>query len=183
MSIQCSNQTGVPFSKVCPQVLVCPCCWTLSWCPWNQKCHSNPGCPCMKGSGSLHKGMDMGITHVVSHVHVYTMFYQVFPQRSNDHHSDVPFGSPLLLLMSSSRFTWVLAGVAVGVDGVVPGLLSSSDELHNSHLCTGLGGACNMFRGVTWSESKKACSMLETWWILSIFLSGLGKLIVSEPLS
>ena len=46
--------------------------------------------------GSLHKGMDMGITHVVGHVHVYTMFYWVFPWRSNDHHSEVLFGSPLL---------------------------------------------------------------------------------------
>ena len=52
----------------------------------------------MKKLGSSHKGMDMGITNVVSHVHECTMFIQVFPQKSNDHWSEVPFGSPLLLL-------------------------------------------------------------------------------------
>ena len=45
----------------------------------------------MKEFGSLHKGMDMGIVHVVRHVHVYTMFYQVFPWWSNDHCSGVLF--------------------------------------------------------------------------------------------
>ena len=52
----------------------------------------------MREFGSLHKGMDTGIVHVVRHVHVYTMFYQVFPQWSNDHCPGVPFGSPLLPL-------------------------------------------------------------------------------------
>ena len=66
---------------------------------------------------------------------------------------------------------------------MTPGVVSSSDEINNSHLCTGLGGASNVFSGVTGSGSNKACSMLETWWILSIFLSGVGKLIVSELLS
>ena len=66
---------------------------------------------------------------------------------------------------------------------MTPGVLSSSDELNDSHLCTGLGGACNMFCGVTGSGSNEACLMLETWWILGIFLSGVGKLIVSELLS
>ena len=51
----------------------------------------------MKELGSLHKSMDMGIIHVVGHLHVHTMFYQVFPQWSNDHHPGVQFGSPLLL--------------------------------------------------------------------------------------
>ena len=63
------------------------------------------------------------------------------------------------------------------------GVLSTSDELNDSHLCTGLGGVCNVFYGVTGLGSNEACSMLKTWWILGIFLSGVGKLIVSEPLS
>ena len=62
------------------------------------------------------------------------------------------------------------------------GVILSSDELNDSHLHTDLGGSCNMFRGVTGSGSNKVCSMLETWWILGVCLSGVGKLIVSEPL-
>ena len=77
----------------------------------------------------------------------------------------------------------MLVGVALGVGGVVAGVLLSSVELNDSHLHTGLGGVCGMFHGVTGSGSNEACSMLETWWILGIFLSGVGKLIVSEPLS
>ena len=84
---------------------------------------------------------------------------------------------------SSSRYSGVLAGVALGVGEVTPGMFSSSDELNDSHLHTGLGGVCNVVHGVTGSGSNKAWSMLETWWILDIFLSGVGKLIVSEPLS
>ena len=63
------------------------------------------------------------------------------------------------------------------------GVLSSSGELNDSCLHTGLGGACSMFHGVTGLGSNEACLMLETWWILGVFLSGVGKLIVSEPLS
>ena len=66
---------------------------------------------------------------------------------------------------------------------MTPGVLSSSDELSNSHLHTGLGRVCNEFCGVTGSGLNKACLMLETWWILGNFLSGVGKSIVSEPLS
>ena len=51
----------------------------------------------MKEFGSSHQGMDTGIVCVVRHVHVYTMFYQVFPWWSNDHHPGVLFGSSLLL--------------------------------------------------------------------------------------
>ena len=43
---------------------------------------------------------------------------------------------------SFSRFTGVFPEVAVGVDGVTPGVLSSSDELNDSYLHIGLGGAC-----------------------------------------
>ena len=59
----------------------------------------------------------------------------------------------------------------------------SSVELNDNCLCTGLGGVCGMFHGVTGSGSNEACSMLETWWILCVFLSGVGKSIVSETLS
>ena len=47
---------------------------------------------------------------------------------------------------------------------------SSSEELNDSHLLTGLAGVCNMFSGVTGSGSNKACLMLETWWILGVSL-------------
>ena len=56
-------------------------------------------------------------------------------------------------------------------------------ELNDSHLCTGLGGVCGIFHGVTGAGSNEACSMLETWWILSVFLNGVGKSTVSEPVS
>ena len=89
----------VSFSMACPDVLVCPHHWMLSWCLQNWKCPLNPGCLHTKELGSLHKGMDPGIIYVVRHVHVYTMFYQVFSQWSNDHNPGIPFGSPLLLLL------------------------------------------------------------------------------------
>ena len=72
----------------------------------------------------------------------------------------------------------MLAGVYLGVCGVL-----SSVQLNDSHLHTGLGGVCGMLHGVTGSGLNEACSMLETWWILGVFLSGVGKSIVSEPLS
>ena len=53
----------------------------------------------MKEFGNLHMGMDTGIVHVVRHVHVYTMFYQVLPWWSNDHCPGVLFGCPLPLLL------------------------------------------------------------------------------------
>ena len=69
----------------------------------------------------------------------------------------------------------MLAGVVLGVCAVV-----LSVELNDSHLHTGLGG---IFHGVTGAGSNEACSMLETWWILGVFLHGVGKSTVSEPLS
>ena len=77
----------------------------------------------------------------------------------------------------------MLVGVALGVGGVVAGVLLSSVELNDSHLCTGLGGVHGMFHGLTGSGLNEACSMLETWWILGVFLSRVDKSIVSEPLS
>ena len=56
----------------------------------------------------------------------------------------------------------MLAGVALGVGGVLAGVLSSV-ELNDSHLHTGLDGVHGMFHGVTRSGLNKACSMLETW--------------------
>ena len=72
----------------------------------------------------------------------------------------------------------MLAGVDLGVCGLL-----SSVELNDSHLHSGLVEVCGVFHGVIGSESNEACSMLETWWILGVFLSGVGKSIVSEPLS
>ena len=59
----------------------------------------------------------------------------------------------------------------------------SSGELNESHLHTGLGGVCGVVCGVPGAGSNEACSILETWWILRVFLNGVGKSIVSEPLS
>ena len=55
----------------------------------------------------------------------------------------------------SSRYSGILVGVALGVGGVSPWVLSSSHELNNSHLHTGLVGVCNMFCGVTGSDQMK----------------------------
>ena len=55
--------------------------------------------------------------------------------------------------------------------------------LNDSHLCSGLGGVCGIFHGVTGAGSNEACSMMETWWILGVFLNGVGNSTVSEPLS
>ena len=65
----------------------------------------------------------------------------------------------------------MLAEVALGVCGVLAGVLLSSVELNDSHLHTGLGGVCCMIHGVTGSGSNEACSLLETWWILDVFLN------------
>ena len=81
---------------------------------------------------------------------------------------------------SSSRYNWASAGVALGAGGVISEVSLSSEGLNVS---TGLGVVQNVLHGVTRSGLNKACSMLDTWWILGIFLSGVGMLIVSEPLS
>ena len=59
----------------------------------------------------------------------------------------------------------MLAGVDLAVCGVL-----SSVELNDSHLYTGLGGVCGVFHGVTGSGLNEACSMLETWWILGVYV-------------
>ena len=40
-----------------------------------------------------------------------------------------------------------------------------------------------VMHGVTGAGSNKASFMLETWWILRVFLSAVGTSMVSEPLS
>ena len=65
---------------------------------------------------------------------------------------------------------------------MLAGVLSSV-ELNDSHLHTGLGGVCSVLHGVTGAGLNEVCSILETWWICGVFLNGVGKLIVSEPLS
>ena len=83
----------------------------------------------------------------------------------------------------SSEYSGVFAGVVLRFGEVTSGVASSSDGINNSPLCTGLGGACNVFHGVSGSGSNEVCSMLETWWILGVFLSRVDKSIVSKWLS
>ena len=64
----------------------------------------------------------------------------------------------------------MLAGVALGVGGVLAGVLSSTVELNESHLHTGLGGVCGVFHGVTGSGLNEACSVLEPGGFLVFFL-------------
>ena len=49
-------------------------------------------------------------------------------------------------------------------------------ELNDSRLHTGLGGVCGVFHDVTGAGSNEACSMLETWWILVVFLNGVNSI-------
>ena len=86
---------------------------------------------------------------------------------------------------SSSRGTvWKssLSSSSAEHSGVLSEVLSSA-ELNDSHLHTGLGRVCGVLHGVTGVGLNEACSMLETWWILGVFLNGVGKSIVSELLS
>ena len=84
---------------------------------------------------------------------------------------------------SSSRHTEVLDGVMLGVGGASSGASLSLYELNDSCLHTGLGGVSDVLHGVTGWGLNETFSMLDTWWILSVFLSRVGKLIVSELLS
>ena len=84
---------------------------------------------------------------------------------------------------SSSRHTGVLAGVALGVGGASSDLSLSSYELNDNCLHTGPDGVCDALHGMTGLGLNEAFLMLDTWWILGVFLSGVGKLIVSELLS
>ena len=64
-------------------------------------------------------------------------------------------------------------------------------ELKDRHLYTGLGGVCGVLQGVMvtvlWgvvvTGLKEVWSMLETWCMQGVFCNGVGKSIVSEPLS
>ena len=84
---------------------------------------------------------------------------------------------------SSSRHTGVLAGVALCVSGASSDVPLSLHALNDNHLHTGLDGVCNVLHGVIGLGLNEAFSILDTWWILGVFLSGVGKLIVSELLS
>ena len=61
--------------------------------------------------------------------------------------------------------------------------LQLSAELKDKHLHTGLGGVCGVLCGGVGARSNEGCSMLETWRIHGVFLKGVGKSMVSEPLS
>ena len=112
----------------------------------------------------------MGITHVVIHVHECT---------------NVLSGISSEAQCSSFRGTiWKSSSSSSSSEhsGVLAGVLSSV-ELNYSCQHTGLGGVCGVFHGVTGARLNEVCSMVETWWILGVFLNGVGKSIVSEPLS
>ena len=102
----------------------------------------------------------MDIIHVVNHAHEY------------------------ITSCSSSRGTvWKSSSSSSSEhSGVLSGVLLSA-ELKDKHLHTGLGGVCGVLHGVTGAGSNEVCSMQETWWILRVFFNGVGKSIVSEPLS
>ena len=57
-----------------------------------------------------------------------------------------------------------------------------SAELKDKHLHTGLGGVCGVLHGVVGTGLNEVCSMLEMWWMCGVFLKGVGKSMVSEPL-
>ena len=74
---------------------------------------------------------------------------------------------------------WEIHGIGwcwSGVGGVSVG------ELNESHWHTSLGGVCSGCCGVAGSGLKEACSRVETWWILGIFLNGVGRSLLSVPL-
>ena len=85
--------------------------------------------------------------------------------------------------LSSSRYTWASAGVALRAGGTSSGVSLLLEKLNVSHLHTSLGGVQNLLHGMTGSGLNEAWSTLDMWWILGVFLSGVGMLIVSELLS
>ena len=94
-------------------------------------------------------------------------------------------GISLEVQCSSSRNTvWKSSSSSLSSEhsGVLARVLLSA-ELSDSHLCTGLGGVCGVFLGVTGAGLNKVCSMLETWWILGVLPNGVGTSTVSKPLS
>ena len=77
--------------------------------------------------------------------------------------------------------------------GVLSGSWSSSElsEVNDRCQCTSLVGVCGelwgvmvtVLQGVVCAELKDACSMLDTWCMQGVFLKGVGRSTVSEPLS
>ena len=61
----------------------------------------------MKNLCSSHRDMDTDISCVVGCVHVYIMFYQVFPRCPSDHHLVGLFENPLLLLHLGIPGCWL----------------------------------------------------------------------------
>ena len=58
--------------------------------------------------------------------------------------------------------------------GVLSGVLLSA-ELKDRHLHTGLGGVSGVLHGVTGAGLNEVCSILDTWWILGVFLNEVDK--------
>ena len=83
----------------------------------------------MKECYGSHKGMGIGISYVVIHVHVYKKFFQVFLQRSSVCHPVVPSGN--------LPFHWSCLSILKWLSGVW-----SLSELKDRHVHTGLGGVC-----------------------------------------
>ena len=67
----------------------------------------------------------------------------------------------------------------------------SVSELKDKHQHTGLVGVCGVLQGVmvtvlqdvVFTGLKEACSWLEMWCMQGVFCKGVGKSMVSEPLS
>ena len=126
-----------------------------------------------------HKGMDVGISYLVVHFHVCKKFFQVLSLMSNVCHLVVllenllPLHLGCLNMLECCLGSWLLP------------------ELNDRQWLTGLVGVCGelwgvmvtVLQGVVCTGLKDACSMLDMWCMQGVFLKGVGRSTVSEPLS
>ena len=115
--------------------------------------------------------MGTGISHAVVHVHECIKF---FSGVSSEVQCSSSKGTIWKSSSSSSELaehTWALSGMQL------------STELKDKHLHTGLGSVCGVLQGVVRTGLNEACSMLEAWWMWGVLHNGVGKSMVSEPLS
>ena len=93
-----------------------------------------------------------------------------------------------------SEYTGMLSGSwssseLLECTGVLSGSCSLS-EVNDRWQCTGLVGVCGelwcvmvtVLQGVVCAGLKDACSMLDMWCMQGVFLKGVGRSTVSEPL-